>query len=78
MKWKTLKCIADTDSITTKACPDLGYVVVVFTVNGNRIEGQFDADNDGIYGITLSGTALVGLLGRDEKGHPIAETEEPI
>ena len=68
MKWKVLKQIADTDSITVSATPKRGIVNVNFTILGERISAQYDADNQGLYGIELYGDALCAVLGRDENG----------
>ena len=76
MKWEVLKKIADADSITTKTDNELSIVNVYFTINGARIEGQFDADNIGVYGISIEGNSLLLLLNLDENGNSIPEACE--
>jgi len=76
MDWKTLKKIADADSISTVVDNDNGIVVVNFTVNGAPIDAQFSTQIKGIYAFSIWGsTDLLKLLGLDENGDPLTTGE---
>ena len=76
MKWKILKKIADADSITTETDNDRGIVNVYFTINGARLNGQFDSENIGVYAISIEDFNLLRLLNLDENGNSIADVPE--
>ena len=77
MEWKTLKKIADADSISTTVNNDNGIVSVKFTVNNALITAQFSTQNAGIFAFTVwDGAGLLALLGLDENGDPAPDSVE--
>jgi len=75
MNFKTLKRVADKDSVVLDAANDTGIVTVRCTIKGHYVGAQFDATNDGLYGIDIDPEVLLALMGLDEKGHPLPIAE---